>query len=173
MTYHRFIYIWYKGSIPAGYDVDHIDNDSLNNDISNLQLLTRKENLAKRGKGINQYSAARERGIEVPPQRAERATYTHTQEFLEKQAARNKAKEELKIRKQKDREEHKKVREQQRFGEFQAKAKAKINKQINELELKLEEVKNKEYTYEVAKINTIKKIEFKLDLLYKAVKGDN
>lgn len=31
-------------------DVDHIDNNPFNNNISNLQLLTRKENLDKREK---------------------------------------------------------------------------------------------------------------------------
>lgn len=85
MTYHRFIYIWYNGEIPAGYDIDHIDNNSLNNDISNLRLLTRKENLAKRGRGINQYSAARERGITVPSRKnTERGNYSHSKEFLER-----------------------------------------------------------------------------------------
>ena len=33
--------------IPAGYVVDHIDNDSFNNDLSNLQLLSIRENLEK------------------------------------------------------------------------------------------------------------------------------
>lgn len=36
-----------KRNIPAGYVVDHIDNDSFNNDVSNLQLLTIRENLVK------------------------------------------------------------------------------------------------------------------------------
>lgn len=29
-------------------DVDHVDNDSLNNNLDNLRLLTRRQNLAKR-----------------------------------------------------------------------------------------------------------------------------
>lgn len=57
MSYHSFVYAWYKGEVPAGYDVDHIDGDTLNNDIDNLQLLTHDENIKKRGKGQNQYTA--------------------------------------------------------------------------------------------------------------------
>lgn len=48
MSYHSFIYAYLKGEVPAGYDVDHIDGDTLNNSIDNLQLLTREENLKKR-----------------------------------------------------------------------------------------------------------------------------
>ena len=53
---HNIIYAWYKGEVPLGYEVDHIDNDPFNNNIDNLQLLTRKENLQKRPiKGVNQW----------------------------------------------------------------------------------------------------------------------
>ena len=45
---HRLVYAWFKDDIPANYDVDHIDGDTMNNSLDNLQLLTRKENLAKR-----------------------------------------------------------------------------------------------------------------------------
>ena len=45
---HRLVYAWFKDDIPAKYDVDHIDGDPMNNRLDNLQLLTRKENLAKR-----------------------------------------------------------------------------------------------------------------------------
>lgn len=55
MSYHSFLYAWVKGEVPAGMDVDHIDGDPLNNDISNLQLLTRQENLAKRTGKKNQF----------------------------------------------------------------------------------------------------------------------
>jgi hypothetical protein len=44
----RAIYAWFIGDIPANYDVDHKDNNSMNNSLDNLQLLTRKQNLAKR-----------------------------------------------------------------------------------------------------------------------------
>ena len=48
ITESRLIYAWFYGEVPAGYDVDHIDNDPFNNDLDNLQLLSRRENLAKR-----------------------------------------------------------------------------------------------------------------------------
>lgn len=44
----RLVYVWYKGDIPDGYVVDHIDNDSFNNKPDNLQILTIEENLTKR-----------------------------------------------------------------------------------------------------------------------------
>lgn len=53
--YHRFLWIWIYGDCPKGYDVDHIDGDSLNNDISNLQILSRKENINRRNGKKNQY----------------------------------------------------------------------------------------------------------------------
>ena len=44
----RFIYAWFKGDIPDGYVVDHINNDSFDNRPENLQLLTVGDNLKKR-----------------------------------------------------------------------------------------------------------------------------
>ena len=53
---HNVIYAWYKGELPLGYDVDHIDGDSLNNNIDNLELVTHEENLKRRRiKGPNQW----------------------------------------------------------------------------------------------------------------------
>ena len=44
----RLVVAWFTGSIEADEDADHIDNNTFNNHIDNLQKLTRKENLAKR-----------------------------------------------------------------------------------------------------------------------------
>lgn len=40
---HCFVWEYYNGPIPKGYEVHHKDFDKSNNDISNLQLLTRAE----------------------------------------------------------------------------------------------------------------------------------
>ena len=51
----RLVYAWFFGRVPVKMDVDHIDNNSLNNSLDNLQLLTRSENLKKREGWLNQY----------------------------------------------------------------------------------------------------------------------
>lgn len=43
----RLVYAWYFDVVPEGMLVDHIDNNKLNNWLSNLQLLTPSENLCK------------------------------------------------------------------------------------------------------------------------------
>lgn len=44
----RLIYAYFVGDIPAGYEIDHIDNNPFNNSLNNLRLLTKEENLRKR-----------------------------------------------------------------------------------------------------------------------------
>ena len=143
MSYHSFIYAWYKGEVPAGYDIDHIDGDTLNNELDNLQLLTHAENLKKRGVGKNQFTAARENGLLVPegtnkgksrPNARKGKTgfkYEHTEEFYEKQAL----------------------------------------KRIAELEKKLETTKNTSYKYQQAKENAIKRLETELQNLKARIKN--
>ena len=40
---HRFVWQYYVGDIPEGYHVHHVDFDKANNQIENLQCLTKKE----------------------------------------------------------------------------------------------------------------------------------
>lgn len=44
---HRLVYESFNGHIENNMEVDHIDNNKSNNSLSNLQLLTRKENMLK------------------------------------------------------------------------------------------------------------------------------
>ena len=41
---HRFVWECYNGIIPSGKEIDHVDNNPTNDKLSNLQLLTPKEN---------------------------------------------------------------------------------------------------------------------------------
>lgn len=50
---HRIIWETFNGPIPPGYEIDHKDNDRGNNALSNLQLVTHKQNIIlsyKRGR---------------------------------------------------------------------------------------------------------------------------
>ena len=42
---HRLIYRYFKGEIPKGYHVNHIDGNKQNNNIRNLEAITHQENL--------------------------------------------------------------------------------------------------------------------------------
>jgi len=44
---HRLFYAFFIGPIREGFEVDHINNDSLDNRLENLQLLTATENRHK------------------------------------------------------------------------------------------------------------------------------
>lgn len=44
---HRLVWETFNGEIPEGKEIDHIDNDTRNNHIDNLQLVTRRQNLIK------------------------------------------------------------------------------------------------------------------------------
>lgn len=45
---HKVVYEAFNGKIPKDLQIDHIDNNPENNNLSNLQLLTLSENLKKR-----------------------------------------------------------------------------------------------------------------------------
>ena len=45
---HRLVYLTFIGTIPAGMQIDHIDKDRTNNNVSNLRCVTPKENCKNR-----------------------------------------------------------------------------------------------------------------------------
>mgnify|MGYP005990137945 CR=1 FL=1 len=44
---HRLVYETFVGDIPEDKEMDHIDGDTSNNSIENLQVITRRENIQK------------------------------------------------------------------------------------------------------------------------------
>ena len=41
---HRVIWYYFKGNIPEGYEIDHINGDKTDNSLENLRCVTHKEN---------------------------------------------------------------------------------------------------------------------------------
>lgn len=62
--WHRVIYIYFNGDIPEGMQINHIDENKQNNALSNLNLMTPKEN-ANWGTR-NERCAEKQRGISRP-----------------------------------------------------------------------------------------------------------
>lgn len=46
-TIHKLVFTTYIGQTKKGYDINHIDGNKNNNSVSNLELITRKENCQK------------------------------------------------------------------------------------------------------------------------------
>lgn len=46
-TIHRIVAETFLGSIPEGYDVDHLDGDKSNNSVTNLEIVTHQENMRR------------------------------------------------------------------------------------------------------------------------------
>ena len=44
---HRVVWETFRGEIPDGLEIDHMDGDTSNNSLANLQVLTRKQNTNK------------------------------------------------------------------------------------------------------------------------------
>jgi len=47
ITVHKLVFTNYIGETRRGYDINHIDGNKNNNSVSNLELITRKENMRK------------------------------------------------------------------------------------------------------------------------------
>ena len=52
----RIMFVWFVRDIEYGEQIDHIDNNPLNNTLDNLQVLTQEDNLKKKGLGRNQFT---------------------------------------------------------------------------------------------------------------------
>ena len=52
----RIMFVWFVRDIEYGEQIDHIDNNPLNNTLDNLQVLTQEENLKKKGISRNQFT---------------------------------------------------------------------------------------------------------------------
>jgi len=46
----RFIYTYFLGAIPGGFEIDHIDGNRTNNALYNLRMVTHEQNIALRDK---------------------------------------------------------------------------------------------------------------------------
>ena len=49
---HKYVWEFYNGEIPKGYDIHHIDGDKSNNAISNLQLIESHAHQIEHGKRL-------------------------------------------------------------------------------------------------------------------------
>ena len=61
---HHEVWKFYNGEIPEGYHVHHKDGNTLNNDISNLEILAGYDHLSLHGKQRWQDEDARAKGLE-------------------------------------------------------------------------------------------------------------
>lgn len=59
---HRFIWTLSHGVIPVGYQIDHRDNNTLNNTIGNLRLVTQRDQALNRSKADN--TTSKHRGVD-------------------------------------------------------------------------------------------------------------
>lgn len=51
---HRYVWEKHHGEIPKGYDIHHVDKDKSNNEISNLQLISRKDHMKLHGEMLTE-----------------------------------------------------------------------------------------------------------------------
>lgn len=62
---HRLIWEKHNGEIPKGYQIHHIDGNKLNNDISNLQLISAEEHTRLHMSGTNNPNYGKELSLET------------------------------------------------------------------------------------------------------------
>lgn len=85
---HRDIWEHYNGPIPAGYDVHHKNEDWSNNDISNLELLPKREHCKKHAQFTSEFNSRFEQ-LEHLARIREKAADWHSSEEGKKWHAEN------------------------------------------------------------------------------------
>ena len=68
--WHRVIWYMFNGEIPEGYEVNHIDENKQNNALSNLNLMTPKENINHGTR--NERVAAKQKGRKLSEETKEK-----------------------------------------------------------------------------------------------------
>lgn len=56
---HRYVWEFYNGKIPTGYDIHHLNNKKYDNRIENLECLSKSEHTRKYSPHNNQYTKGR------------------------------------------------------------------------------------------------------------------
>ena len=56
---HVYVWEYYNGAVPEGYHVHHVDHDKYNNDIDNLQLLSKKEHAKHHARNMSEETKAK------------------------------------------------------------------------------------------------------------------
>lgn len=56
MLMHRYVWEFYNGKIPSGFDIHHLDGNRRNNDIKNLECLPKAEHTRRYSPHHNQYT---------------------------------------------------------------------------------------------------------------------
>jgi hypothetical protein len=60
---HRYVWEKEKGNIPVGYEIHHIDGDKSNNNLNNLECLSKADHTRKYSPHHNQYKNNKTKGI--------------------------------------------------------------------------------------------------------------
>jgi len=76
--YYNHIYIWvlFKGDIPKGMVIDHINNDSFDNRIENLRCVTRSENLRNKNNKLSKNNTSGIKGVHLHKNRGKVTGWT-------------------------------------------------------------------------------------------------
>ena len=77
---HRAVWEYYRGEIPDGYHIHHVDGNVDNNDISNLECIQAREHLSQHAKKNNENPEYRRKNIESLLSANEKAKAWHKTE---------------------------------------------------------------------------------------------